>query len=622
MKVLHFLCLILFYLISASVNAQLGFCEGNTGDPIFEENFGQGTPNGPPLPPGVTSYTYVNQAPEDGEYTISSNLFQLGSFHNTGDHTGNTDGKALIVNADFDAGLFYQIPITGLCIDNSYEFSAFLMNLYDTDSNVCQNNEIPVNVKFQITDATGQVILAEGDTGPIAGTNTPIWEQFGLTFTTLPGQDSVVLKMFNNGEGGCGNDLAIDDIVFRSCGDLTEIISDNGETDIQLCENETLENLSLNASTNFSVYDSPNFQWQQSLDKINWNNIPGETAEELLISEISSTVFYRVLVAEDASNVNTIACNSISSVFEVIFIDFIDPVSLGDVSVCGSNSNEFIAVQSNPYISVDWYDSPTGGNLLAEDTFQFQPTINGIYYAEATTTTGDCTNPNRVAIQFELYEVPELNDEDIRICEDESIVIGEDFMNFSYLWTTGESTAFIEVDEPGIYTVELTTPDNCVLEKSYTITNFLSPEISNIIAENNSISIETSTEGNFSYSIDGNTFQNQPVFNNLSGGLYTVYVRENNGCGLVSEEVLLLRIPEFFSPNSDQINDTFKIPGASFFDEIEVFIYDRYGKLLFQSNQAFEWNGTYQGRELPPDDYWYRLKIGNEVFTGNVTLMR
>ncbi len=64
--------LVLFGLFFQESNAQLGFCSGNYGDAIFTETFGTGTQNGPPLPPGTTTYTYVDGAPTDGTYTISS----------------------------------------------------------------------------------------------------------------------------------------------------------------------------------------------------------------------------------------------------------------------------------------------------------------------------------------------------------------------------------------------------------------------------------------------------------------------------------------------------------------------------------------------------------------------
>lgn len=610
------------FAITFSMQAQLGFCEGNSGDPIFEEDFGQGTQNGPPLPAEVTSYQFVEQGPEDGQYTISSSLNQLGSFHNASDHTGNTNGKALIVNADFDPGLFYQIPIEGLCINNSYEFSAYLMNIYDPSSNICPNAGIPVNVKFQIWDETDTILLAEGDTGDINGTNTPTWNQFGLTFTTLPGQDAVILKMLNNGEGGCGNDLAIDDIVFKSCGDFTEILGENNETKLQLCENEVVNDFTIEANPDFSVYESHNYQWQESTDGEIWNNIPGETNAQLVIPEISESRFYRTLVAEDPSNINNTSCNSISTIFEVESIEYIDPISRGDVFICDGIPQP-IVVETNSSISVNWYDSESDGNLLAEGTFEFEPENNGIYYAEATTIEGNCTNPDRVAIQYSLFDTPELFDETIEVCENQSLILSESFENVDYLWSTGETTNFIEVDSSGIYTLEITTEDNCVVSKDFNVETISPPEISEISQNDDSLIIETTDDGDFSYSIDGNNFQSQPIFNNIEGGLYTVYVQENNGCGLVSEEFLYLVIPDFFTPNADQINDTFKIEGDIFYEVFEIVIFDRYGKVLIRSDKApFEWDGTYNGKNMPVDDYWYRIKINDKTYSGNITLKR
>ena len=616
------LFLIFGFGVHTTTQAQLGFCQGNSGDPIFEEDFGQGTTIGPPLPVDITSYEFVNQAPLDGQYTVSSNLMQLGSFHNATDHTGNPNGKALIINAAFDSGLFYQIPIGGLCINNSYEFSAFLMNVYDSASGVCTSNEIPVNVRFQIWDETDTELLAEGDTGDIFGTSSPIWRPFALTFTTLPGQDSVILKMLNNGVGGCGNDLAIDDIIFKSCGDLTEIVNESGVNNLQFCEDESLTDLVLKARTEFNIYNSPNYQWQNSQDGVNWSNIPGETTDELIIPEVSTNQFYRTLVAEDVANVSNITCNSISSVFEVNLIEFINPVSLGDVTSCGEEITS-IAVQSNPNIKVNWYDSPTGGVLLEQNSFIYSPESNGTYFAEATTTEGNCTNPNRVAIQYTDFDTPNLNDETLRVCENESVTLSENFSDVQYLWSNGETGNSITVDSAGAYNLQLTTEDGCSVSKTYFVENYVNPIISNISQIDDSLIIELSTEGDFSYSIDGNTYQNQPVFNNLTGGLYTIYIRENNGCKIVTEDFVYILIPEFFTPNGDNINDVFQIGGDTNFDEFEVIIFDRFGKVLIQSNEApFQWNGTYNGRNLPSDDYWYRIKINDEIYSGNISLIR
>jgi len=57
-------------LITVTSFGQLGFCSGSKGDPIFSENFGNGTNYGPALPTGTTNYTFVIGNPNDGSYTL------------------------------------------------------------------------------------------------------------------------------------------------------------------------------------------------------------------------------------------------------------------------------------------------------------------------------------------------------------------------------------------------------------------------------------------------------------------------------------------------------------------------------------------------------------------------
>lgn len=269
-----------FFLISGNIFSQLVFCPGSKGDPIFHETFGTGIGTGAPLPAGITNYTYVVGDPDDGQYTISSRIGQNnGSWHPDFPPTTISKGKALIVNADFNtAGLFYETRISGLCEATTYEFSAFLMNVYNAASvNVCPGTGIPINVRFEIWDETDSVLLKCGSTGDIPGTSSPKWEQYALIFRSQAGQSNVILKIFNNGIGGCGNYLAIDDIIFRSCGDLTDITSGEGTNNsLKVCKSETPVTVNLTATPDGTVYTSHAFQWQESLDQENWQDLPGK----------------------------------------------------------------------------------------------------------------------------------------------------------------------------------------------------------------------------------------------------------------------------------------------------------------------------------------------------------
>ncbi|RRO15289.1 T9SS type B sorting domain-containing protein [Flavobacteriaceae bacterium 14752] len=619
---LRFLISILVFTFGYTSWSQINFCPGSTGEAIFEEDFGQGITNGPPLGPEVTTYTFVNQAPQDGQYTISSNLMQLGSFHDIPDNTsGDANGKALIVNADFDADLFFQIPINGLCENNPYEFSAFLVNVYDSSSGACPGTGIPVNVRFQIWDETDTTLLAEGSTGDIPGTTSPSWEQFAVTFETLPGQTSVILKMLNNGDGGCGNDLAIDDIAFKSCGDLTEIFDEDNAGSLEICENESIAGLTLTAVPDFSVYDTHFYQWQQSDDNVNWTDIPGETSETLVLNSINTTQFFRVKVAEDLINVNNNLCNSISNVFEINVQDFIPAVSLGDVEVCEGES-AVLEVQNNPDISVDWFDSPIGGNLLLEDSFNFEPENEGTFYAESTTIEGSCVNPTRTPVSFTLNNTPENDTVNIEICPSDTIILDAEIPNVTYLWSTGETTAQIEVDEAGSFSVERTTENGCSSTKVFEVSFLEAAVVSEIKSVGRDIVIELENQGDFSFSLDGQNFQTSPVFENVSGGLYNISIQSND-CGVQVIEFPHLVIPQFFTPNGDGFNDFFRIPADRFFDEFSIYVFDRYGKLIASGARApFVWDGTFNGKALPSQDYWYRLEIDGQTYTGNITLKR
>ncbi len=129
------------------------------------------------------------------------------------------------------------------------------------------------------------------------------------------------------------------------------------------------------------------------------------------------------------------------------------------------------------------------------------------------------------------------------------------------------------------------------------------------------------------------SFQDIPLFENLTGGFYTIVVEDKNGCRPnATLEVSVIEYPKFFTPNNDGINDTWNIKwnNISNYKIIEVNIYNRYGKILKKLN-SFDssWDGTYDGKLMPPNDYWVSIKLVpmNEnkriiIETSNFSLIR
>ena len=616
-----YFCFFLLCIGSTDLSAQLGFCGGNSGDPIFTEDFGSGTTDGPALPPGTTSYNFTTGTPNDGDYTISSttNYFDWISIQ---DHTpGDTNGKSFIVNASFTAGEFYQRQVAGLCENTSYEFSSWLINLQSLNS--CEGTSIPVNVRFQIWDETDTILLAQGDTGSIFVSSGAEWQQYALVFKTEPGQTSVILKMRNNSNGGCGNDLAIDDIVFKSCGDTITVGTSSDESSLIVCEDQGAVSRTIIATPDNSIFSTHAYQWQQSTDQQIWTDIANENSNTLSTPTITTTTYFRVKIAEDPINVNNDLCNVVSDVFDIIVLPIPNaPLSNGDIAICEGEVGILSASIENSY-TINWFDAPTNGNLLLEANNNFETSTAGTYYAEANSLEIECASLSRTPVTLTVNLPPTVQDELIEFCEDSIIVLSADLDNVSYEWSTGATTKEITVGEQGTYTVILTDVNGCSATKTILLEQIDIPRIDTILSDGPSIIVSTSNDGNFEFSLDGFNFQTSSIFEAVEGGLYTIYVQDTSDCGVVTQSFFHLVIPKFFTPNGDSVNDLFEPEGLEIFSNVSFSIFDRYGKLLkFGNSNSPSWDGSFQGNQLPTDDYWYLIEADSAQFKGHFSLKR
>lgn len=619
------LCVLFVTLVcSAFAKAQLGFCSGQSGDAIFNEDFGAGTTSGPPLPASVTNYRYVNSSIFDGEYTISSNMQQLGSFWNIGDHTGNTNGKMLLVNADFTPGIFYQTPIDGLCENTPYEFSAWVINVFNPASGACTGNEVPIQVKFEIWDRTDSVLLATGTMDPRFGDNSPVWVQYGLTFTTAPAQNGCVLKLINQGAGGCGNDLAIDDIQFRPCGDETNV-ENGGSTSQTVCVRDLPTTITLETSTTTNVFTSPEYQWQVSTDSVNFTDIPGATSSTYTTDPLTQTTYYRVKLAEDAVNLDNNQCVNFSNVFELLIARVNPPTAVQNSYISCDEETVEIAVNEVTGIEIDWYDTPTAGSPLAVNSPTFITSQAGMYYAQARSTNGNCLSDTRTPVEVIAARSPVFTLEQESICIGIPTPLTINVSPASYQWSTGEQTQTIEITQPGTYDCEVTTPQGCVATATFEVSGIEVPDIADLIVQGEELTIElVETNELFEFSLDGINYGSTPVFDVREFLEGTAHVRNSLGCEVVTQDFFRFDFDLFFTPNDDGFNDEWQVRGLQNFPGAYIEIFDRFGKLLKQINnpEVSGWDGSFNGAPLPSSDYWYKLYVDNQVLTGHFTLKR
>lgn len=214
-------------------------------------------------------------------------------------------------------------------------------------------------------------------------------------------------------------------------------------------------------------------------------------------------------------------------------------------------------------------------------------------------------------------------------------IINDSPNNYTYNWSTGDTTYEIQINTPGMYTVAVTDSNNCSKNRVISVEPSNIASIQSIavvdVSENNTITVLASGEGTYQYSLideNNNTilaYQDSTIFENIIPGVYTVLVRDiKNDCGIVQENVSVIGFPKFFTPNNDGINDTWQVYGLSsiFQPNSKIFIFNRFGKLITEINPLGEgWNGRYNGEKLPTDDYWFSVKLQDgRVFKNHFTL--
>jgi len=118
-----------------------------------------------------------------------------------------------------------------------------------------------------------------------------------------------------------------------------------------------------------------------------------------------------------------------------------------------------------------------------------------------------------------------------------------------------------------------------------------------------------------------------PEFCGIDNFVYEICNSYGCDTALVRVEVLCdeLIIYSGFSPNFDDINETFTVLGIYQFPDNRMEVYNRYGNLVFDMDgYDNSWEGThYDGEELPEGTYFYVFEDGKgRTYTGYVYLKR
>ena len=338
----------------------------------------------------------------------------------------------------------------------------------------------------------------------------------------------------------------------------------------------------------FVNFEEANYTWQD-----------GSTGNEYLISTQGR---YTV-----TANLN--GCESADSI-DVTYLKAPE-IELGD-DLRGCEGNITITPTISNGQLVQWQDGTT------EESYK--PSFSGIYWSEAR--NGDCISRDSVFItikRFPELEVTYYNS----FCEGDSISLNVSPLGYPIEWSTGSTDSTITVKEPGKYSVSqkcldtLTNGPMVTTNSYFMIVVKISPPDFDL-AKDSILCIDKTLTlnaaclyGTYVWN-DGSTEDTLTV--NIPG---QYWVTATNECGTLTDtaDVKLkdctcyLTIAEAFTPNNDNLNETFAPTYISCeFKQYQFDVFNRWGQLIFSTgNYNLKWDGNYRGIHAPQGIYVYVL---------------
>ncbi len=620
-------------------------CQGSLGDAIVNITFGAGNNPGASLAAATTTYQYVsNDCPDDGFYTVrnnTSNCFSSSWHVLARDHTGDANGYFMLVNASLQPSPFYVDTVKGLCSNTTFEFAAWILNVLR--SSACSGGGIQPNLTFTIEKTDG-TILQTYNTGLIAGQSSPLWNQYGFFFTTPVGISDVVLRIFNNSQGGCGNDLALDDITFRPCGPLITTSVDGYASDsIFYCETgASTFTLRAVASSGFS---NPLYQWQQSTDGINWTDISGANTSVYTINFTAGAIGkykYRLAAAEQ-ENFSSVKCRVVSKYITIT--KALKPVTTVQVSspACEQGTATFTATGGTKY---SWYNQAATLSA-AENPFTIpviDGSLSGKIYVRVENAEG-CFHIDSAMLQVLPKPTANVSFDNATICIGRSITL-QATGGIDYNWSPVNGLSQTDIADPiaspvssTVYVVTVSGSNTCTDTASVAInvieTIKADAGVDKVIIKGETVQLNNTTgEGVYSWwpnTFLDNTTSKEPFVSPVEDIDYVLTVTSVAGCNTDMDTVRVkvfndIYVPNAFSPDGNSYNDTWNIPALTAFPNFELYVYNRNGGLVYQcKNNFIPWDGYYKGEPLAGGAYVYFIKLNNNtkrILKGNLVLVR
>ena len=226
-------------------------------------------------------------------------------------------------------------------------------------------------------------------------------------------------------------------------------------------------------------------------------------------------------------------------------------------------------------------------------------------YLDTVVTSGGCDSITELHLSYAAIPSVNLGNDRI-LCGDAQFPVilsaGTD-NNLTYLWSTGASSQTISVSSPGIYSITVTNQYGCTASDEVGIRLqdriFVNIEMTGDFCEDGGTTLVATTNAP---NLAWNTGEISSEIEIHTPGTYSVRAYDGPCDETASIEIpkcpFYLYFPNCITPTFDDgTNDFFYLTNPDIVGEFEIFIFDRWGMLVFHSTDPhFKWDGTHKGK--------------------------
>lgn len=369
------------------------------------------------------------------------------------------------------------------------------------------------------------------------------------------------------------------------------------------------------------------------------------------IASPDSTTTYRLIIS-------TPLCSD--TIYQTVMVENLQISPIPDTTLCfGDSALLQFSILEGTASHIVWSSQPDFSNPITENQLQItiHPNVESHYYL--------LVEGNRCSIEKDItIHISSVNIEEtvpVRICFEDSVQLNIHATGgneLQYQWqpiaeisSEGESShPWIHPNTSVIYIVTVTNEYGCNATGTIPVTKRTGTFGNGLEAWCDESAIIEGTIAQLHSTIYGSNYSYQwtpsPGLSSPSSAeteampsettVYTVTVTDEFGCFLrkdVTIEVLpitcdepLVFVPNTFTPNGDGKNDILYVR-SSILKEFTLRIYNRWGELVFESNQSDKgWDGSFKGNPCEQGVYDYYLTgicINDEkiIKKGNISLI-